>query len=1164
MTTHPFATEHYQKLAQEARQLVRQWVDESQAIKPTFAAEQLAGVLKDPNGLPFTVGFVDGVIRPEDDNVSGRNLGRIANLAPSFLPWYMKSAVGLGGKLASKVSWPTVPVARRVLREMVGHLIVDASDEKLGDAIAELTKTGNRLNVNLLGEAVLGDHEAERRLSETKRLLARPDVDYVSIKVSAVSGPHSHWAYDEVVAEAVRRLTPLYELAASTSPTKFINLDMEEYKDLDMTIEVFTKILDQPQLKNLEAGIVLQAYLPDTLSAMMKLQEWAAKRVEAGGSPIKVRLVKGANLSMEIVEGVMHGWPVTTWDTKQASDTNYKRILDYALRPEHAKNLRLGIAGHNLFDVAFALLLAEERGVADRVEFEMLIGMAEQQQEIIRRRVGHLLLYVPVVNPKEFDVAIAYLIRRLEENASSENFMSGIFDLYSDPEIFKREEDRFMRALESVTDEVPAAKRTQNRSTETEETVFVPAGRFENTPDTDPALAGNRAWGRAILERSKTSEIGIATLKANELTSVEEAEKLIKDTEAAGKEWGKLSGKERAEILRKVGKAIALRRADFLEVMAAEAGKTLEQGDTEVSEAIDFAYYYAMLAENLEEMDGAKAKSVDLTLVVPPWNFPTAIPAGGVLAGLAAGSAVIFKPATITARTGALIAEVMWEAGVPAEVLRLVKVVDRAAGKVLIAHPEVDRLILTGGYETAELFRSWRSDLPLFGETSGKNSIIVTPNADIDLAVKDVVYSAFGHAGQKCSAGSTVILVGSVAESERFRRQLLDAVNSLHVAHPQDIESQMGPVVQKPEEKLLRGLTTLGPGEKWLIQPKELDETGRLWSPGVREGVKPGSEYHMTEYFGPILGIMTAETLEEAIELQNAPDYGLTAGLHSLDADELELWLSKVQAGNLYVNRPITGAIVQRQPFGGWKKSTVGSGTKAGGPNYLIALTDWENAEATATTVPQSLAVREVLATAKDAQLCAGSDLDYIERATASDAHAWETEFGYGHDPSKLGVERNILRYMPTQVWVRADESANPVETLRVVLAGLAAGAPIALSVGKDLPVAVRGILENNGIKYAVESDAAWRSWLKANAKTSVRALAGTPLEGTRIRYIGNDVLSVYEALEGRPDVAVYFHPVTEAGRIEMLPYLREQAVSITAHRFGNPNRFSEPVIASR
>ncbi|MDY3048502.1 MAG: proline dehydrogenase family protein [Rothia sp. (in: high G+C Gram-positive bacteria)] len=1157
----PFSDTHHQALADQAVQLVADWVKEAQSIPADPAAEKLAGVLKDPNGLAFTVGFVDGVVRPEDQTVAGKNLGRIAPIVPSFLPWYMKSAVGLGGKLAAKASWPTVPIARTVLRQMVGHLIVDARDEKLGPAIKHLTASGNKLNINLLGEAVLGDREAERRLSETKRLLARDDVDYVSIKVSSVSGPHSHWAFEEVVDEAVRRLTPLYELAANSPAQKFINLDMEEYKDLDMTIEVFTKILDQPQLKNLEAGIVLQAYLPDTLAAMQRLQAWAAKRVETGGARIKVRLVKGANLSMERVEAALHGWPLTTCASKQDSDTNYKRILNYALQPEHTKNIRLGVAGHNLFDVAFALLLAEDRGLEKDIEFEMLIGMASQQAEVIRRRVGHLLLYTPVVRPQEFDVAISYLVRRLEENASSENFMSAVFDLDSSPLLFEREKNRFLRSLKEVTDQIQPPQRTQNRLEETADTVFKPAaGIFENTPDTDPALAANRQWGRAILERSKTTQIGLETLAANELGSVKEAETLVAETQAAGAEWGALPAQERAKILRKAAVALALHRADFMEIMAYEAGKTLDQGDVEVSEAVDFAYYYAQLAEGLEQVDGAQHRPVKLTLVIPPWNFPTAIPVGGVIAALAAGSAVIFKPASNTARVGALIAEVLWEAGVPRQALRLVKVTDRQAGSKMIAHPAVDRLILTGGYETAEMFRSWRKDLPLFGETSGKNSIIVTPNADLDLAVKDVVYSAFGHAGQKCSAASTVILVGSVGESKRFYNQLVDAVKSLRVAHPQDIEAEMGPVIEKPEGKLLRGLTTLGPGETWILQPQQLDETGRLWSPGVRAGVKPGSEYHLTEYFGPILGVMKAATLEEAIELQNATDYGLTAGLHSLDADELDLWLSKVQAGNLYVNRGITGAIVQRQPFGGWKKSTVGSGTKAGGPNYLVALSDWESAESTASTAPSQAGVRSVLA-ALDQQLAQGPAGQMLQRSAASDAQAWAKEFGIGHDPSQLGVERNILRYLPTSVQVRLDEDGQAEAALRVLLAGLAAGAKIEFSSGQSLPAALSSALRGAGVKVLDQSDAAYRASLAKIAKTPSKQLEGTALEGARIRYIGSDAGSIYEALDGRPDIAVYFQPVTEAGRIEMLPFLREQAVSITAHRFGNPYPFSEGVI---
>ncbi|WP_415857410.1 aldehyde dehydrogenase family protein, partial [Sinomonas sp. G460-2] len=384
------------------------------------------------------------------------------------------------------------------------------------------------------------------------------------------------------------------------------------------------------------------------------------------------------------------------------------------------------------------------------------------------------------------------------------------------------------------------------------------------------------------------------------------------------------------------------RRADLLEVMASECGKTLDQGDPEVSEAIDFAHYYATLARELDAVDGARFVPSRLTVVTPPWNFPVAIPAGSTLAALAAGSAVVIKPAKQARRSGAVMVAAIWDAldaaGIPRDVLQYVQLEERALGQRLVAHADVDRVILTGGYETAQLFRSFRKDLPLLAETSGKNAIIVTPSADLDLAARDVAQSAFGHAGQKCSAASLVVLVGSVAKSKRFHHQLLDAVQSLHVGYPWDPRSQMGPVIEPPGEKLERGLTQLGLGEHWVLEPRQLDGSGKLWSPGVRTGVRPGSEYHLTEYFGPVLGVMTAPTLEAAVRLVNEVDYGLTSGLHSLDGAEIAYWTSTIQAGNLYVNRGITGAIVRRQPFGGWKKSAVGAGTKAGGPNYLVGL----------------------------------------------------------------------------------------------------------------------------------------------------------------------------------------------------------------------------------
>ncbi|HEU4667068.1 MAG TPA: proline dehydrogenase family protein, partial [Arthrobacter sp.] len=294
-------------LATEAVALVRHWLTEASKVPVDASAQQLAGVLKDPNGLDFTVGFVDGVVRPEDLHVAARNLAALAPKVPAFLPWYMRSAVALGGTMAPVMPQVVIPIARRVLRGMVGHLIVDATDAKLGPAIAKIKKDGIKLNVNLLGEAVLGEHEASRRLEGTHALLARSDVDYVSIKVSSTVAPHSAWAFDEAVEHVVEKLTPLFERAASFAgpgsstggKAKFINLDMEEYKDLDMTIAVFTRILDKPEFKDLEAGIVLQAYLPDALSAMIRLQDWAAERRANGGAAIKVRVVKGANLPME-------------------------------------------------------------------------------------------------------------------------------------------------------------------------------------------------------------------------------------------------------------------------------------------------------------------------------------------------------------------------------------------------------------------------------------------------------------------------------------------------------------------------------------------------------------------------------------------------------------------------------------------------------------------------------------------------------------------------------------------------------------------------------------------------------------------------------------------------------------------------------------------------
>ncbi|TCU86009.1 L-proline dehydrogenase [Curtobacterium sp. PhB191] len=1156
MTTlqeHP-ATDH-DALADQSVALVRQWLAEAESFPVDGSAKQLAGVLADPAGLDFAVGFVDGVVRPEDLAVAARKLRQIAPGAPGFLPAAMRGLVRLGGGMAPVLPGVVVPIARRVLRGMVGHLIVDATDSKLGPAIAKIKRDGVRLNVNLLGEAVLGEREAARRLEGTHKLLARDDVDYVSIKVSSTVHPHSPWAFDHAVDDIVEQLRPLFERAAASTPAKFINLDMEEYKDLDLTIAVFTKLLDEPAFLGLEAGIVLQAYLPDALAAMEQLQEWSAARRARGGAGIKVRLVKGANLPMEQVEASVHGWPLATWHTKQDSDTNYKRVLDWALTPSRVENVRVGVAGHNLFDVAHAWLLAGERGVRDGIEFEMLLGMAQGQASAVKNTVGSLLLYTPVVHPGEFDVAIAYLIRRLEEGASQDNFMSAVFSLVSSSPLFAREEERFRASLVPLATPEGLAAPASHRVADRYAAVGRPGpGRFENTPDSDPSVASVRQWGSAITDRIASSTLGVRAVQEARVDSAASLDSALARVQAAGAVWGTWSGAARGAVLHAVGDALEANRAALIEVMAAETGKTIDQADPEVSEAIDFAHFYGSLASQLDDLDGATFTPATLTLVAPPWNFPVAIPAGSTLAALAAGSAVVLKPAPPAERSGAVLASIIETAldalGAPADVLAFLQVSENELGQQLIASPMVDQVILTGAYETAELFRSFRPDLPLLAETSGKNAVIVTPSSDLDLAVKDVVASAFGHAGQKCSAASLVVMVGSVAKSKRFRNQLLDAVSSLTVGYPTDAATQMGPIIEPASGKLLAGLTTLGAGETWAVEPKQLDETGKLWSPGVRQGIRRGSEFHRTEYFGPILGMMTADTLDEAIDIVNEVDYGLTSGLHSLDPAEIGTWLGRIQAGNLYVNRGITGAIVRRQPFGGWKKSAVGAGTKAGGLNYLLGLGSWAPAASTAASVPSAPVSAFVRA--------AGVTSPVLDRSLASDEQAWSTLFGTATDVSALSAERNIARYLPfPSVQVRlaavadSDADASVVELVRVVAAALRAGTTIEVSTVGALPssvaAAIRSLPNVRSVSQSV-SDESFASSIAAGPST-------------RVRLIGGDTSALYSAIGGRPDVAVYGGPVTEAGRLEILPFVREQAVSITAHRFGTPNHLTDELI---
>ncbi|MDO5082652.1 MAG: bifunctional proline dehydrogenase/L-glutamate gamma-semialdehyde dehydrogenase [Arachnia propionica] len=1087
----------------------RRWAEESLQHPEPRAAKLLAGVLAHPDGLKFTLEFVDGVLRPEDPAVAAQNLARLSRQPAPFLPAPLRAGLGIGVKAAPRT---LLPVVRRTFALLLGDLVIDIGKDP-GPALARLRASGASLNVNLLGEAVLGDDHARERLERTIDLLARDDVDYVSIKVSSVTGPHSPWAHEATVEESMTRLRPLMTLAERTG--KLVNLDMEEYRDLHLTLEVFERFaLELPKLR---LGLAVQAYLREVSLLLERVQEVARRRDDDGGAPLRVRLVKGANLAMERTQSEMRGWPNPIHPTKRHSDASYLACLDRLVRPESLRSLELGVASHNIYSLATAVELAKARGVQEGVQIEMLAGMAVPLQKVLLAETGSLRLYVPVVPRTEFDAAISYLVRRLEENAAPENFMSGAIGLGRDAAFLDREEQRFREAVELVDAPVPTAWRVQERT----ETPF-----FRNAVDTDPALLANQEWAEQIRASLPRPDLGAATVEQATVTTGEDLDDVLERATKAGRSWAATPAAERAAALSRLGEVLEQMRTDLVTVAADEVGKLFDQADVEVSEACDFAHYYAESA--LEVVAGATHVPPTVTLVTPPWNFPLAIPLGGVAAALAAGSAVILKPASPARRCSALLAEACWQAGLPRDLVQFVVPGNRDLGRQLVSDERVELVVLTGSAETAQLFRSWRPALPLLAETSGKNALVVTPTADLDLAAADLVQSAFGHAGQKCSAASLGILVGSVARSKRFLDQVLDATASLVVEWPTTPLAQMGPLTEAPGEKLLRGLTRLGPGERWLLQPERIDE--RLWRPGIRIGVQPGSEFHLTEYFGPVLGLMAARDLPEAIEWQNGTDYGLTAGLHSLDADEIQLWLDHVEAGNLYVNRGITGAIVRRQPFGGWKRSAVGTGSKAGGPNYVIGFGHWEPGTLPTRHVTEPRLARLISGAAR---ILDAATLERLRAAVASDQQAWREEYGAIHDPSALDAEINAFRYRPARVTVRV-ESDDVAAVLREASAALVTGSRTVFSFRTTPDESVAALLEDLGLTVEVTPDEAFD-----------QAVRG------RVRYLGErDLLT---AVEGSIDVSVHAGPSLPPGRLAQLPYVREQAVSITNHRFGHP-----------
>lgn len=1129
--------------------------------------EQLARLMQDPIGKSFTMAMTDGAFRSSSHaRVSDQMVYLLKQFGvPKYLDWLKRAQLFAFKLIPPSIGKLFIPLATYELRKETARVILPGELAALTKHIQKRKAEGVQLNLNHLGEAILSEEEAKNRLQLYLDDLVNPDIDYVSIKISTIFSQINLLAWDYTVDAISERLKLLYRAALQNpidGKPKFINLDMEEYRDLHLTVAAFKQVLEDPEFHHYSAGIVLQAYVPDSFPIQKELTEWAKNRINNGGGWIKIRIVKGANLAMEQFEASVRGWAQAPYTAKSEVDANYKRMVTYGCTPENARAVRLGIASHNLFDIAFSMLLRSENQVEAYTGFEMLEGMADHIRRVVQKLTGTILLYCPVATKAEFQHAIAYLIRRLDENTGPENFLRHVFGLKPGTDSWDNQTALFTASCDEIDTVSSEPRRKQNRLLHPSmPDVNAP---FENEPDTDFSLEANIRWAESIATTWTHPEIKPIPLviggKENQANqqgvgfspndpskplytyakaSKEQIQEAITCAKNYEPEWSSTTPEHRSQIMARAAQKLRERRGELIGVMMADSGKIVTEGDPEVSEAIDFMEYYRRQLEKLTTMKDVQWSAKGTVLVAPPWNFPVAIPTGGIAAALVAGNCVLFKPASDTVLVAWHLANALWDAGVPKEALQFVPCSGEEAGSELIMDKRVNCVILTGGTETGRKFLKMRPGLDLAAELGGKNSTIVTALADRDLAVKDLIHSAFSHCGQKCSATSLAILEAEVYDDPHFLSHLRNAVESLKMGPAYELSTKIAPLIHEPRGELLRALTTLEPEETWLVKPKQNPDNPAHWSPGIKLGVKQGGFTHMTELFGPVLGIVRADNLQHALEIANAVPFGLTSGLESLDIREQTYWLEHIEAGNLYINRTTTGAIVRRQPFGGTKASSIGNGYKAGGPNYLCEFMHCKQVKLPQEKAPVNELVNNLTASLNKIELSAEQLGLWI--ASVSNYAYWWARLHQHRDPSKIVGQDNDFHYIARKgIVLRIGKETNALDALRSVAAALTVGAEFEIS------CAPKSANQKN------------RSWLDHLTMLKIvheeeDAFLDRVRQGKikRIRLIEQPSASLKEAAAENATLIID-KPVLANGRLELLHYLREVSVSLDYHRYGN------------
>ena len=881
--------------------------------------------------------------------------------------------LALAGDPNSMVGKALAVGARWNARQMAERFIAGQTVPEVLDTVRDLRREGFAFTLDLLGEAVVSDAEADRYQRQYLDLIdglsgavnAWPeneptDTDHVgpiprvnvSLKLSALFprfNPADPGGTYQGVAD---RLRPILRLAQERGA--FVNFDMEQYNYKALTLAIAKRVLTEEEFRDWpHAGLVIQAYLRDAEQDLEELRAWAEDR----GTPITVRLVKGAYWDYETVTAAARGWPVPVYTRKPDSDACFERCTDFLMGCH--ETLRPAIASHNLRSLSHAEAAADALDVpVGAWEVQMLYGMAGEQAELFRDAGHRVRIYTPFGEPIP---GMAYLVRRLLENSSNDSFVRHAHDPAADPA------ELFMNPVTAGDAEPPEQLETN------------PAhGGFVNEPLTDFALEENREAMSAALEQVREELGGEYSLVINgrsvqpnlNLVSRDPADgttvvgkapaatpRDAGDAVAAAKKafpaWMRTGPAHRAEYLELAAEGLRHRRFELAAWMIREVGKTWAEADADVAEAIDFLNYYA---QQMRDLAGGRVVDVPgehnvlsyrprgVAVVIAPWNFPLAILTGMTAAALVTGNTVVMKPAEQSPVIAALLMDVLRDAGVPDGVVNYLPGDGELIGPPLVTNPDVAVVAFTGSREVGLNINAEAAKTPpgqdhvktVIAEMGGKNAIVVDADADLDEAVLGVLHSAFDYAGQKCSACSRAIVVADA--HDEFVKRLKGAVESLKLGEPREPGTQIGPVIDATsKERIEKALKNLGEEVELAatLDPAEFDlpKKGHWVAPRVYTGVSPDDALATDELFGPILAVLKVKSFAEAIEVANATDYALTAGVFSRSPENLETARRELIAGNIYLNRGCTGALVNRQPFGGYKLSGVG--TKAGGPDYL-------------------------------------------------------------------------------------------------------------------------------------------------------------------------------------------------------------------------------------